>query len=60
MGIPYIMIAMKKLKSFIVRLTYDEHERLRVEAFERNISGAELIRQAIKVYIEMYTIEEEE
>lgn len=49
---------MKKTKNMHIRLTENEHKRLRIEAFERNISIGELIRQSIKIYLETYTIKE--
>jgi predicted HicB family RNase H-like nuclease len=51
---------MERDKHFIIRFTKDEHKRLKLEALERNMSASELVRQAVKIYIETFNIQEEE
>lgn len=41
-------------KSFLIRLTEKEHKLLKMEAFERDLSVADLIRKSIKMYLEAY------
>jgi hypothetical protein len=50
------MIYMNRDRKFVVRFTEEEHKLLRKEAFERNISSAELIRMAIKIFLETYRV----
>lgn len=57
----YIMIYMEKPvrdSMFVVRLSKDELKSLKREALERNMSAAEIIRQAVKIYIETYNMKE--
>lgn len=45
---------MEREKRIMLRLTKDEHKRLKLEALERNISMSDLIRQAVKIFIEKF------
>lgn len=48
------MISGKRIRSFVLRMSEEEHKRLKLEAIERNMTVSSLIRQAIKIYIETY------
>jgi hypothetical protein len=37
-------------------MTDTEHKRLKIEAIDRNMTMADIIRQAVKIYIEKYTV----
>ena len=45
--------------TFVVRLSKDELKSLKREALERNMSAAEIVRQAVKIYIDTYNMKEE-
>lgn len=45
----------KRVKSLIIRLSTDELKRLKLEAIDRNITMSNLVRQAIKIYIEKFS-----
>lgn len=58
----YIIIYMEKPvrdSTFVVRLSKDELKSLKREALERNMSAAEIVRQAVKIYIDTYNMKEE-
>ena len=47
---------MKKTKTLLIRLTDEEHNLLRRESFERNISMSMLIKQALLVYLKRFNV----
>lgn len=45
---------MKKLKNIIVRLTDEEHKRIKIEAIERNMTMSKLVKQALTLFLLKY------
>lgn len=45
---------MKKLKHLLVRLTEEEHKKIKIEAIERNMTMSKLVKQAITIYLLNY------
>jgi predicted HicB family RNase H-like nuclease len=47
----------KKTKSLLIRLTKEEHKKIKLEATERGLSISTLIKQALLSYIANYNRE---
>ena len=45
---------MKKIKTLIIRLTTEEHKKLKIEAIERNIPMSQLVKQSLIIYTANY------
>jgi len=54
------MIHMMKTKTLPIRLSEEEHQAIKREAYQRNISCAEVIRLSVKLFIERYTVPKRE
>ena len=53
----YMKEEAKKNKILMIRMTENQHEAIRIEAFERNISRADLIRQSVAFFIKTFSRE---
>jgi len=45
----------KRIKNLLIRVTEDEHKKIKIEAIERNMTMSKLVKQAIVFFLLKYS-----